>query len=107
MDVGAALVADTKTAHAVQPGESALDNPAIPAQALAGFDAPAGNAGANPAALQILAQVGEIVTFVGMHLLGSAARTARQTADGGNGFEYRDEAFGIVPVGAREYYRER
>ena len=84
-----------------------LDNPAAFAQALAGFDAPAGNAGANTEALQILAQIGEIIVLVSMHLLGSPARTARQTADGGNGFEYRDEAPGIVPVGAREYYRER
>ena len=107
VDVGAALITDTQTAHAVQPGESALDNPAVSAQALAGFDAPAGNAGANTATLQILAQVGEIVALVGMHLLGSPARMTRQSPHQRDGFEYRDEALGVVPVGAREHYRER
>lgn len=64
-------------------------------------------AGANPSALQILAQLGEIIALVGMHLLGSAARMTRQSPHRRDGFEYRDEAPGIVPVGAREYYRER
>ena len=70
VDVGPALVADTQTAHAVQPGKGAPDFPAAFAQAFKGLDVPPCNAGANTAALQILAQVGEIIALVGMHLTG-------------------------------------
>ncbi len=44
MDVGAALVAHDQTAEAAQPGERALDHPAVAAQFLTGLDPLAGDA---------------------------------------------------------------
>ena len=44
MDVGAPLVAHGQAAEAVEPGQGALDHPAVAAQPLAGVDALAGDA---------------------------------------------------------------
>ena len=44
MDVGAALIADRQPAEAVEPGQGALHDPAMPTQAFAGVDAFAGDA---------------------------------------------------------------
>ena len=47
MDVGAPFVAHDQTAETAQPGERALDHPAMAAQLLTGLDSLAGNARLN------------------------------------------------------------
>src|SRR5579875_2485221 len=73
MDVGAALVADGQAAEAVEPGQRALDDPAVPAEPVRALDTPPSNArfdvtpAAGPAAGRI------IISLVGVQLIGSAA----------------------------------
>jgi hypothetical protein len=49
VDVGAALVAGAESFEGVQPGEAALDHPAVAAQPGAVGDAAAGDARGDPA----------------------------------------------------------
>jgi hypothetical protein len=60
MDVGAALVASAESLEGVQPGEAALDHPALLAQPGAVRDAAAGDARGD-AALPKLAAVDVVV----------------------------------------------
>ena len=73
MDVGAALIADGKTAEAGEPRQRALDRPTVAAQALTAFDAPARDTRPDPAGSAFPAATMVIVGFVGVQLAGPVA----------------------------------
>ncbi len=107
MDVGAALVADGQAAEAVEPGQRALDDPAVPAEPVPALDTPPSNArfdvtpAAGPAAGRI------IISLVGVQLIGSAAGSSGGTPDRRDGIECGFEHQAVVPVGRAQQAGQR
>ena len=107
MDVGAAFVARAQPFEGVQPGEAALDHPAVSAQAGAVGDAAAGDPrgdapGAQPSAVDVV-----VVAAVGEQLPRLASWPATQTADRRNGIQQRDQLGDVVAVAAGQRDRQR
>lgn len=73
MHLGSPLVANSQPAVADEPGERALDHPPVPPQQLARLFAPPSDAALDATSAQRLAAVAEVVTLVGVQLLGSLA----------------------------------
>jgi hypothetical protein len=107
VDVSAALVAGPESFEGVQPGEAALDHPALLAQAGAVGDAAAGDPWGDPAGAQLAAVDVVVVAAVGEQLARSAAGSAAAAADRRDGVEQRQELGDVVAVAAGEGDRER
>src|ERR671938_424838 len=100
MNVGPALIADAQPLERVQPGEAALDHPALLAQPGAVGDAAAGDPRGD-AALAELAAVGVVVVAaVGEQLARSAAGPAASPADRRDSVDQRDELGDVFAVAA-------
>ncbi len=80
MDVGAAFVADTEAAVLVQPGDRALDDPALLAEAGAVCLLRLRDRGTDPAGPQLLAVAAGVVGAVAEQPLRPAAGTAALAA---------------------------
>ena len=65
---GAAIVARPQAAHRVEPGEVALDYPAVAAEAFLRLDAPTSDARGDAPFATGIAALPEVVPFVRMHL---------------------------------------
>ena len=112
MDVGAAFVARAQPFEGVQPGEAALDHPAVSAQAGAVGDPAAGDPaagdprgdapGAQPSTVDVV-----VVAAVGEQLPRLASWPATQTADRRNGIQQRDQLGDVVAVAAGQRDRQR
>ncbi len=70
MDVGAAFVADCQATELVEPGEAALDDPAVAAELLGAFDAASGDPWHDVSAPAGITAAAVIVGFVGVQLVG-------------------------------------
>lgn len=68
VDVGTALVTDHEAPELRQPGERALDDPAVTTQPLRGLDAAASDATEDAARSQAATTDAMVVGFVGMQL---------------------------------------
>src|SRR5579875_23560 len=66
VEVCVALVSDAETSELVDPGESALHDPAVLAEMLAALDAASGDARRDPAGTKVAAAAAEIVALVGV-----------------------------------------
>jgi hypothetical protein len=98
VEVGAAFVARAQPLEGVQPGEAALDHPAVPAQAGAVGDPAAGDPwgdapGAQPAAVDVV-----VVAAVGAQLPRLASGPAAQAADRRDGIQQRDQLGDVVAL---------
>ncbi len=102
MDVGAALVAGAEPFEGVQPGEAALDHPALLAQAGAVGDAAAGNARRDAALAELTAVDVVVVAAVGEQLARSAAGSSAAAADRRDGVDQRNQLGDVVAVAAGE-----
>ena len=71
MHVGSSLVANSQSTVAGEPGERALAHPPMPPQPLARLFAPPSDAAFDATSAQRLAAVAEVVTLVGVQLLGA------------------------------------
>ena len=89
MDVGAALVADGQAAEAVEPGERALDHPAVATERCAGVDALAGDADPDVAPAQRRAAARDVVALVGVQLGRALAPPPVGLLDRRDGIEQR------------------
>src|SRR5215216_5934934 len=78
--VGAPLVAHAEAAAAEQPGEAALDDPAVPPQPFGGVDATAGDPRGDAAGTQRAALLGGVVRLVRVQLGRTLPRTTRSSA---------------------------
>lgn len=76
VDVGASFVADAESSVLVEPGQSALDDPALPAKTGAAWRASGGDERGDAALDQLLARSLVLVAAVAEHRLGSARRPA-------------------------------
>lgn len=76
------FVADDEAPELVDPGEGALDDPAVSAEMLASLDAAESDAGRDPASAEVLAAALEVVAFVGVELFEPFSGPASSLADG-------------------------
>jgi len=88
VNIWATVVADEQTAEAVEPGEGALDFPAVATEAFAGFPFRASDAGNDASATAGGAVLGGVVGFVGVEFAGPLARSSSGTGDGLHGVEH-------------------
>jgi hypothetical protein len=107
VDVGSAFVADAEASVLVQPGDRALDDPALLAQARAVLGSLLGDRGTDSAGSELAAVAARLVGAVSEHSLGAAAGTAAFSAHGRDGVDERQQLEDVVVVSAAEAERER
>lgn len=89
MHVGAALPADEQATVAMQPGEGALDLPAVSPEAFFGINPRTSDARADAPFSTGGAIFRRAVRLVRMQLVGTPARSAQRTCDGLHCVEHR------------------
>jgi hypothetical protein len=102
VDVAAPLVAGAQPLEGVQPGEAALDDPAVAAQPGAVRDAAAGDPRSDAAGAQLAAVDVVVVAAVGEQLPWAPAGPAASASDRRHRVDQRDELGDVVPVAAGE-----
>ena len=106
MDVVAAVGADEEASAVVEPGEGALDDPAMPAEPGAVFGLASGDHWFDPALPDEPAVLVVVVAAVCEQRLGSSSRTADATADGRHPVEKLDQLGDVVAVAAGQRDRQ-
>jgi hypothetical protein len=107
VDLGPSVVADEEPFELVKPGEGALDDPAVAAQAGAVCGAATGDLGCDAAAAQFAPVLVVVVTPVGAQPLRPPARATDAAADGRHPIQQRDQLGDVVTVAAAERPGER
>ncbi len=99
MDVGAMLVADGEASEAGEPGERALDHPAVAAEAIGAFDAPARDARGDGPLAALGAAAAVVVGLVRVELAGPTAGPAQAAAHARHDVQHGREQLAVVAVG--------
>lgn len=107
MDLLAAVVADKESLELVQPGEGALDDPAMAAEAGAVLGLSAGDLWSDPALAELTAMAVVVVAAVGGQPFGPSARPADLAAHRRHTVDERDQLGDVVAVAARNRPGER
>ena len=107
VDVGAAFVADAEASELVQPGDGALDDPALPAEAGAVLGLALGQLGLNVAASQFSAMPAGVIGPIAEELLRSAPWSPASPADRWDRVEQGQRLGDVVDVGSGERERQR
>ena len=107
MDIGTSLVSDDEASAAVEPGEGALDDPAVSAQPVLALDPTSGDAGRDVARATGAAAAGEVARLIGVQFVGSAPRPTAAAADRRDGIQQCLEGHAVVDVGAGQDDGER
>jgi hypothetical protein len=107
VDVGSALVADEQSFELVQPGEGALDDPAVAPEAGAVLGLAAGDLGGDPAFAERATLRPVVVGPIGGDPIWSTPRPADATTYRRHAVNERHELGYVVAVAARERPGER
>jgi len=107
VDVGAAVVADEESFELVEPGEGALDDPAVAAKPGAVLGLAPGDLRGDAAPAKLAAAVLVVVASVGADAIGSAARPADLAPDRRHPVDKRDQLGAVMAVAAGERPGER
>ena len=107
MHVAAAVVADEQSFELVQPGEGALDHPAVAAEPGAVLGVAPGDLRSDSAPTKLAATAVVVVAAVGADTLGSSPRSADLAAHRRHPVDERDQLGAVVAVAARERPGER
>lgn len=107
MNVGPSFVANGEATEAGDPCEGSFDDPTMPAEILAAFDTPAGDAVPDTALCTGGAAAPVVVSLVGMELCGTMFRAATFTPDSGDRIEQGFEHPAVMDVGGREQDGQR
>jgi hypothetical protein len=101
MEVVAALVTDEEATVAVQPGEVALDDPAVPSELGAGIDPGAGDSRDDVAATKGVASGAAVVRLIRVQLGGSSAWAPARALDRRAGVDGSEKDGPLVDVRGR------
>jgi hypothetical protein len=107
VDVGSAFVADEQSFEVVEPGEGALDDPAVVSEARAVLGLAARDHGLDPARADEAAVLVVVVAAVGAQGIRSTARSATAATHCRDRVEQRDQLGDVVAVAARDREGER
>jgi hypothetical protein len=107
VDLGAPVVTDEQPFELVEPGEGALDDPAVTAEAGAVSGLAAGDLGCDPADSDEAAVLVVVVAAIGGHRVGPPAGASDLAAHGRDAIDERDQLGDVVAVAAGERPRER
>ncbi len=100
MQVGTSLVAHGQAPELVQPGQGALDYPAVSSQLLAAFDAAPCDAGLDAAGAALAAAPAVVVALVGVELVGTSPRpSAAPGSHAGHRVQRGGQHHAVVAVG--------
>jgi hypothetical protein len=103
----AAVVADEQSFELVQPGEGALDDPAIAPEAGAMIGLAPCDLRRDPALTQFVATSVVVVAAIGADTVGTPPGSAGLAAHRRHAVDERDQLGAVVAVAARERPRER
>ena len=101
MDLGAAVVADEQSFEVVEPGEGALDDPAVTAETRAVAGVAPGDLGPDAALAKLTAVLVVVVAAVGGEAVWSSPRPADLAAHRWHAVDQRDELGDVIAVAAR------
>ena len=107
MDVGSAVVADEQSFELVKPGERALDDPAVAAQAGAVCGVAPRDLGPDPALAELAATTVVVIGAVGADTFRSPPWPADLAAHQWNTIDKKDQLGAVVAVAAGERPGER
>ena len=107
MDLVAAVVADEQPFELVEPGEGALDDPAVAAETGAVLGLAAGDLGLDPALAELVAVLVVVVAAVGGEPVWPPSGSADAAAHRRHRVEERDQLGDVVAVTASECPGER
>ena len=99
MDVGASLVADAEATVLVQPGEGALDDPALAAESGSVWRVAFGDERSDAAGAELVSVGSGVVAAVGEENLRSASGSSALAPDGRDRVEEREELGDVGTVG--------
>ncbi len=111
-DVGTPLVADGGATDAVEPGQCALDDPAVPARAFAAVhptpgDAGPGDAGPDGAGAALSSAATVVIGLVGVELVGPPPGTTSAVPHAGHSVQGGRPHQAVMPVGRVQADPER
>jgi hypothetical protein len=107
VDVGSAVVADEQAFELVQPGEGALDDPAVAAEPGPVLGLATRDLGSDPAVTELAAAAGVVVAPVGADAGGASSRATHLAAHWRDAVDERDQLGAVVTVAAGEPPGER
>jgi hypothetical protein len=107
VDVGAAVVTDEQPFELVQPGEGALDDPAVATEARAVLMLAASDERCDPALAELTAVDRLVVAAVGDQLLRPSPRSPGDTSDRRHRVDQWDQLGAVVAIASGECERER
>src|SRR4029453_17594754 len=107
VDVGASFVADAQTAVLVQPGDRALDHPALGAEARSVLLFGSRDGGADPTGAQLLTVAARVVGAVAEQPVRSAPGQPAVAGHGRDRIHEREQLDDVVVVRGAERERER
>lgn len=102
MDVGSPLIAHLQPPEPAQPGQRALDHPAIAAQVLTGLDALARQTRHDASAATSSATLGIVIPLIGMQLLGSLAWASASAPNRRDRIQRGFEHLAVIDIGCRD-----
>jgi hypothetical protein len=103
--IGSPLVGHTEATTAEQPGERALDHPAVPTQPLAGVNPPSGNPRSDTPSAESAAEVRRIVGLIRVQLgrpFAGPPWLSPRADNRRDGVDQRKELSRVVGIGCRE-----
>lgn len=106
MDLGGSVVAGSQAPELVEPGEGALDDPAVFSQAAAVGHVPFGQERLDPKGAELPAMRLAVVGPIALELFGSPAGSSPFSPDRRDAFEKGQKLGDVVPVGPGEVGRE-
>jgi hypothetical protein len=106
-DVGAAFVADDDPAISGEPGQAALDYPAVSPQTLGAVDPAPCDPRLDGAPAQRLSALREVIALIGMELGRPSLRSANTVADRRHRIDHRRKELAVVAIGRAEPDGER
>ncbi len=107
MSIKRTLETNAQLAEAGKPSMRALDNPAMPAEPVVLLDATASNPGNDAPLAQMLPASSEVVSLVGVELVGTASRATIESGHARDGVNERLEHDRVVAICTGDHQRQR